>query len=182
MSGMGECWKYILKSSNHNSKLISLDFSSEMVKGAEKNKTKFKDSKIDILKENVFKNSIENDTADFIISGFGLKTFNNEQLSNLADEIYRFLKQNGKFSLIDVSVPENKFLKTLYMFYLKYINPILGKLFLGSPETYKMLGIYTEKFENAKTVYQIFDRPEFEIQYVKYFYGCATGVKGIKLK
>jgi demethylmenaquinone methyltransferase/2-methoxy-6-polyprenyl-1,4-benzoquinol methylase len=182
MTGMGECWKHILKTSNKDSKLIGLDFSTEMINRAEKNKGKFEKSNIEIFKENVFENSIANETADFVISGFGLKTFNDEQLGKLANEIERILKPNGKFSLIDVSVPKGKFLKPFYMFYLKNIIPILGKIFLGSQETYRMLGIYTEEFGNSKNVYQIFNKPEFEVEYVEYFYGCASGIKGRKIK
>ncbi len=182
MTGMGECWKHILKKSDKNSKLIGLDFSTEMINRAEKNKGKFKKSKIEILKENVFENSIENETADFVISGFGLKTFNDEQLGKLAKEINRILKPDGKFSLIDVSVPNSKVLKPFYMFYLKNIIPILGKLFLGSPETYRMLGVYTEEFGNSKNLYRIFSKLEFEVKYVEYFYGCASGIKGWKIK
>jgi len=182
MTGMGECWKHILKKSDKDSKLIGLDFSTEMISRAEKNKTIFKNSKIDILKENVFENSIGNETADYVISGFGLKTFNDLQLEKLANEIDRILKPNGKFSLIDVSVPNNSFLKPFYMFYLKNIIPILGKLFLGSPETYRMLGVYTEEFGNSKNVHRIFEKLEFEIEYVEYFYGCASGIKGRKIK
>lgn len=182
MTGMGECWKYILTTSDKNSKLIGLDFSTEMISRAEKNKTKFKKSTIKILKENVFENSIPDETADYVISGFGLKTFNNIQLEKLANEIDRILKPGGKFSLIDVSVPKNKILKLFYMFYLKNIIPITGKLFPGSPEAYKMLGVYTEEFGNSKNTYRIFNRPEFEVEYVEYFYGCASGIKGKKIK
>ncbi|MCG8806534.1 class I SAM-dependent methyltransferase [Tenacibaculum finnmarkense] len=181
MTGMGECWKHILNKSDKDSKLIGLDFSTEMINRAEKNKGKFKKSKIEILKENVFENSIANETADFVISGFGLKTFNDEQLGKLANEINRILKPNGKFSLIDVSVPKNKFIKPFYLFYLKNIIPILGKLFLGSPETYRMLGVYTEKFGNSKNLHRIFNKLEFEVEYVEYFYGCASGIKGRKI-
>lgn len=182
MTGMGECWKHILKNSDKNSKLIGLDFSTEMINRAEKNKLKFKKHSVEILKENVFDNSIENETADFVISGFGLKTFNDEQLGELANEISRILKPDGKFSLIDVSVPKSKILKPFYMFYLKNIIPILGKVFLGSPETYKMLGVYTEEFGNSKNVHRIFNKPEFEVEYVEYFLGCASGIKGKKIK
>jgi len=181
MTGMGECWKHILKNSDNNSKLIGIDFSTEMIKRAEKKKVKLKKSTIEIFKENVFENSITNETADFVISGFGLKSLDNEQLGKLANEIDRILKQNGEFSLIDISVPKSKILKPIYMFYLKNIIPVFGKVFLGNSETYRMLGIYTEKFENSKNVYKIFNRPEFEIEYVEYFYGCASGIKGKKI-
>lgn len=181
MTGMGECWQHILKKSNQNSMLIALDFSTEMINKAKKNKTKFKNSKIEILKENVFQNSIPNETADYVISGFGLKTFNDQQLLKLAHEINRILKPNGKFSLIDVSVPKNGILKVFFMFYLKKIIPFIGKICLGNNETYKMLGIYTEEFQNSKNVHQLFTIPHFEVEYVSYFYGCATGIKGRKI-
>lgn len=182
MTGKGECWKYILKKSDKNSKLIGLDFSTEMINKAEKNKLNFNGSKIEILKENVFENSIKNESADVVISGFGLKTFNDKQLIALANEICRILKTNGQFSLIDISVPKNSFLKPFFMFYLKKVIPVLGKLFLGNPETYKMLGVYTEGFGNAKNVFEIFNRPEFKVEYIEYFYGCASGIKGVKIK
>lgn len=182
MTGMGECWKHILKKSDKDSKLIGLDFSTEMINRAKKNKLKFKNHSVEILKENVFKNSIPNGTADYVISGFGLKTFNDEQLGELANEISRILKPKGKFSLIDVSVPKSKILKPFYMFYLKNIIPVLGKMFLGNPETYKMLGIYTQEFGNSKNVLRVFNKPEFKVEYVEYFLGCASGIKGVKIK
>lgn len=49
MTGMGECWKHILKNSDKNSKLIGLDFSTEMINRAKKNKGKFNKSTIKIL-------------------------------------------------------------------------------------------------------------------------------------
>lgn len=180
MTGMGECWEPILRRSDENSLLIGLDFSSEMIKRAEKNKQKFDHFQIEILQENIFDNSIKNEKADYVISGFGLKTFNNEQLKKLAKEIERILKPGGQFSLIDVSVPENKILRAAYMFYLKNIIPILGKFFLGDPEAYKMLGVYTQEFQNSGNVFKIFRKMNFELEYVEYFFGCASGIKGRK--
>jgi len=133
-----------------------------------------------LLNENVFKNSIKDNSVDTLISGFGLKTFDNEQLQDLAKEISRVLKPNGNFSLIDVSVPKNRILKVFYLFYLKSIIPILGKLFLGNSETYKMLGIYTIEFQNSRNVENIFKSQGFEVEYVSYFFGCASGIKGRK--
>ncbi|MCD8413613.1 class I SAM-dependent methyltransferase [Tenacibaculum finnmarkense] len=180
LTGMGECWKFIDKKANKEAKIIGIDFSTEMIKKAENNKGKFKNRKIELLKENVFKNSIKENSVDTVISGFGLKTFDNEQLTQLAKEINRMLKPNGNFSLIDVSVPKNRILKIFYVFYLKYIIPILGKLFLGNVETYKMLGVYTNEFDNSRNVENIFKNQNFEVEYVEYFYGCASGIKGMK--
>ncbi len=180
LTGMGECWKFIDEKANKNAKIIGIDFSTEMIKRAQKNTEKYKNRNIELLKENVFKNSIKDNSVDTVISGFGLKTFNNEQLTELTNEINRMLKPNGNFSLIDVSIPKNRVLRIFYTFYLKYVIPILGKLFLGNVETYKMLGIYTSEFNNSRNVERIFKKHNFEIEYVEYFYGCASGIKGVK--
>lgn len=180
LCGMGECWEYIFRSGRVGN-LVGLDFSTEMLKGAASRRSRlYQDQQIALKKENVFANSIPAASADHVISGFGLKTFNPDQLKALAAEIHRILKPGGSFSLIDVSVPTNSSLRLPYMFYLKNIIPILGALFLGNPETYRMLGIYTEKFNNAENLVELFQQQSFEVEYVQYFFGCASGIKGIK--
>ena len=182
MSGMGECWKPLLSTFSNISELVAIDFSTEMIRRAKVKIQEFPNQKITILKENVLQNSIPNETVDFVISGFGMKTFNAQQLEKLAQEIERILKVNGQFSLVDVSVPNNRLLRFFYIFYLKKVIPILGKLFLGNAETYRMLGVYSEAFQNAKNVATIFRKYNFEVTYVEYFFGCASGVKGRKIK
>ena len=180
MSGMGECWKPILHHCTPETEIIALDFSGEMVKHAKNRIASLKSQSITVLKEDVFNNSIASSCADSVVSGFGLKTFSEEQLNDLAKQIHRILKPNGTFSLIDVSVPSGKILKFFYLFYLKRIIPVLGWLFLGKVSTYKMLGVYTEKFQNAQRTKQLFERHSFEVEYYTYFFGCASGIKGKK--
>ena len=91
------------------------------------------------------------------------------------------MKINGKFSFIEISVPENKILKFLYQFYLSKIIPILGKIFLGNPSDYKMLWIYTNNFKNSKKTKEIFEKNGLKTNYKKYFFGCASGISGIKV-
>ncbi len=67
------------------------------------------------------------------------------------------------------------------MFYLKKVIPIIGLLFLGDPENYKMLGIYTQEFINSKKVAEIFKKQDLKIEYMEYFFGCASGIKGRKV-
>ena len=44
-----------------------------------------------------------------------------------------------------------------------------------------MLGVYVNKFQNAKKVYNIFKNKNFEVEYISFFFGCVTGVKGYKI-
>lgn len=181
MTGMGECWSDILKQTDGKGKIIAIDFSEGMLKYAFKRKARMKNACIDILKVNVFDNGIPENSVDAVISGFGIKTFSEEQLTNLAKEIKRLLKPGGSFSLVDVSVPDPGVLKSLYMFYLKNVIPILGRIFLGNPDTYKMLGIYTEKFKNSNNAADVFRSEGLEVELTSFFHGCATGIKGRKV-
>jgi ubiquinone/menaquinone biosynthesis methyltransferase len=180
MTGMGECWSDIFRQTGKQGKIMALDFSEGMLQHAYKRKSRMNGFDIDILKANVFENGIPDNSMDAVISGFGIKTFSESQLNDLAFEIKRILKPGGQFSLIDVSVPDAVVLKGIYMFYLKNIIPILGSIFLGNPETYKMLGIYTDRFQNSAKAASIFRKQGLEVNTTSYFYGCATGIKGRK--
>lgn len=49
-----------------------------------------------------------------------------------------------------------------------------------NPEEYKMLWLYTAKFENAKNAMAIFAKSGLDTTSNAYFYGCATGFYGQK--
>lgn len=180
MCGMGECWKYIYKTAPHETKIVGLDFSEGMIRLAERNKKQFNEKNIRLLRENLFENSIPDNSASHVISGFGLKTFSEKQLRDLASEVKRILKEEGEFSFIDVSVPRTRGLRFFYMVYLKRIIPFIGKWLLNNSDEYKMLGVYTEKFGNAEQVLRIFKESGLEVEYVEYFFGCASGIRGKK--
>jgi demethylmenaquinone methyltransferase/2-methoxy-6-polyprenyl-1,4-benzoquinol methylase len=163
-----------------NLKLTGIDFSKEMNSMASKRAKKYTQFEIATKRENILRNTIPDNSADAIISGFGLKTFSEEQLANLSKEVNRILKPGGGFSFIDVSVPKSRVLRTLYLFYLKYFIPVLGRLFLGNPETYRMLGVYTKLFGNAEKLVPIFSNNGLKTSYKSYFFGCASGVVGRK--
>ena len=181
MCGMGECWPAILRRVSGRCEITAIDFSQGMLAHAEKRKNKLNSSKINIKKENILSNSIPDSSADHVLSGFGLKTLSVNQQRFLATEIHRILKPGGTYSLIEVSAPSFIPLRVPYMFYLKRIIPLIGKCFLGSPENYRMLGVYTEQFSNCQEFCEMLRSVGLEAKYNEYFWGCATGVSGIKL-
>ena len=179
LSGLGENWSY-LKDRFPNADFYALDFSEEMV---EKSRTKGEiifQKNIKIIQDDVLKNHIKSEEFDIITCAFGLKTFNESQIELLAKQIHHLLKKDGQFTFIEISKPQNNFLSFLYSFYLGKIIPILGKLFLGNPDDYKMLWLYTKKFESCKKVEAIFKANKLDVQYKEYFFGCASGICGTK--
>jgi ubiquinone/menaquinone biosynthesis methyltransferase len=180
MTGMGECWKPILNKIGPKGELLALDFSEGMLRFARQRMSKFPESKIRLMKENLFENSILEASVDCVVSGFGMKTFSEAQFHDFAKEVARILKPGGCLSLIEISVPKSALLRWAYMFYLKRLIPFLGWMFLGNPENYRMLGIYSERFKNAQTAVRIFNEHGLVVKHVEYFFGCASGVTGSK--
>jgi ubiquinone/menaquinone biosynthesis methyltransferase len=178
MTGMGECWKPILRRIGPNGKLIALDFSEGMLRHAQTKVAQYPSHDIKILKEDLFQNSIPDGSVDVVLSGFGMKTFSDAQLADMACTISRMLKPAGRIALMDVSTPSSRWMRGPYMFYLNRVIPLLGRLFLGNPENYQMLGRYSTEFGNAQKVAKIFNDNGLDVKYVQYFFGCASGVVG----
>lgn len=181
MSGMGETWNLIDKESKQTHELIGVDISPAMNIKAKEKINKYHSLEISIREENVLYNDIDTNSSDYIVSTFGLKTFSDDQLKILAKEVNRILKINGQFAFVEISKPKNKLLIIPYMFYLKFIIPIIGKVFLGNSKDYRMLGIYCEKFIDCEKFKMYLIKEGLQVTICKYFLGCATGVKGKKV-
>lgn len=177
MTGMGETWSITLQRFP-NAKLTALDFSVGMLKFAHFKNEKYFKNQIKIINQDILNNQLKDNSFDLITCAFGLKTLNEDQISILAKETKRILKDKGKFTFIEVSTPSNTILKYLYGFYLGIIIPFFGKLFLKNPNEYKMLWTYTNKFVNAKNTEEIFRKSGLNVKYESYFFGCASGIYG----
>ncbi|MFD2936990.1 class I SAM-dependent methyltransferase [Spirosoma flavum] len=182
MTGMGETWAYICQRIGPSGTLIGIDFCEGMLRYADQKKRKkqFSSYTITIHKQNVLAGTLPAQSADHVVVSFGLKTFNTGQIKQLAIEIQRILKPGGQFSCIEVSVPKPALLRILYLFYLRQVIPILGALFLGNPQTYRMLGVYSTQFKNSKQASQLFQDAGLICQPTSYFFGCASGIVGHK--
>ena len=176
MSGMGELWRSLSKVLPASARVVGVDFSMEMARRARRDwPFAVEISVIDVL--SLDPSSV---SADAVVSSFGLKTFDRAQQQRLAHTVAQLLKPGGVYSFLEISVPSSRPLRVLYMFYLKRVIPLVGRLFLGNPDCYRMLGVYTEGFGTAAHFAECLKVAGLEGTAVSYFFGCATGVRGIK--
>ncbi len=180
MTGMGECWHLINRRLQDDGKLVALDFSAAMCRRAQAQKTRMPRLDVKLVEQDFLRNTLPDASADRVISCFGLKTFSEAQQAVAAREIARLLKPGGLFSLLEISVPATVVLRGPYMGYLKYGIPLLGKLLLGNPDNYKMLGIYTEQFKDCGSMRQHLEQHGLEVEQRRFFFGCATALRGRK--
>lgn len=178
MSGMGETWKAIGQHQKGTGSIVALDFCPQMCASARRQQQRRKLQNVSVLEEDVLGNSIPSASVDRVVSSFGLKTFSDPQARGLAIEIARILKPGGRFSLLEISVPRAAVLRWPYMFYLRYVIPVLGLLFLGNPRCYRMLGVYTAAFGNCSRMATLLRDAGLHAESRELFFGCATAVVG----
>jgi demethylmenaquinone methyltransferase/2-methoxy-6-polyprenyl-1,4-benzoquinol methylase len=176
MSGMGELWRSLAKTLPSSARVVGVDLSLEMTRRAPRSWH----FPVEVCVEDVLAWGTSSAVADVVVSSFGLKTLDRDQQQRLAQKVADLLKTGACFSFIEISVPSFPPLRLIYMFYLKRVIPVIGKILAGNSECYRMLGEYTEAFQNASHFANCLQEAGLKATQVSYFFGCATGVRGTK--
>ena len=180
MAGTGEVWPHLLRLYPGIAAITAVDISSGMHRHAMERLHRHRAQKIEFLEDDILESSLAADSADFIVSTFGLKTFSPAQHRKLAKLVAHALKPGGAFSMIEASDPRGWGLRRLYLFHLKTILPMIEKLFLRGAEDFAMIGTYSTNFGDAAAFGEMLREEGLEVRFTRYFFGCATGVSGFK--
>lgn len=79
----------------------------------------------------------QDETFDRISAGFGVRNF--EHLEIGLSEMYRTLKKEGKLVILELSVPSNRLMRSLYKLYFLKILPAIGGWISGERGAYEYL-------------------------------------------
>jgi demethylmenaquinone methyltransferase/2-methoxy-6-polyprenyl-1,4-benzoquinol methylase len=180
MAGTGEVWPHLLKRWPNLGEIVAVDISTGMHERAMARLHHHRAHRIAFIEDDVLTSGLPDESADFVISTFGLKTFNPEQHERLAALIARVLRPGGSFSLIEASDPRGWWLRPLYRFHLRVVLPLVERLFLRGAQDFAMIGIYSANFGNASGFAAMLRAEGLEVDDRKFFFGCATGVAGRK--
>lgn len=180
MTGMGELCPDLARFVGRSGKVVAVDISPAMCERARKQVATNSRSHFDVLHADALNCPIENGGVDYIVSTFGLKTFNPQQLATLAREVERMLRPGGQFAFLEISVPKSRLLRWLYLGYINRVIPWIGRMALGNPDNYRLLGVYTIAFGDCGLAAECFASAGLEVFRQSYFFGCATGITGRK--
>lgn len=161
-------------------KIIGLDISSGMLEvGKRKIAEKKLNNKIDMILGDSEKLPFEDGVFDAITVGFGVRNFENLELG--LSEIYRVLKPNGTFVVLETSQPNQFPMKQGFNFYSKYIIPTVGKIFSKDKNAYKYLPESAAVFPYGETFNNILLKTGFNTSKVyPQTFGIATIYHAIK--
>ena len=115
----------------------------------------------------------EANTFDAITVAFGVRNF--ENLEKGLAEIYRVLKPQGTFAVLETSVPTKTPFKQGYAIYTKYFLPFVGKLFSKDRSAYTYLSESAAIFPYGPQFNNILSKIGFiAIEHKPQTFGVAT--------
>lgn len=90
--------------------------------------------------------SLESSSYDIATCAFGIRNVTDRQAALV--EISRLLKPSGRLGLLEFSLPSNRLLRALYLFYLQRLMPIGGRLFFRDPKPLSYLAASIDHWQN----------------------------------
>jgi demethylmenaquinone methyltransferase/2-methoxy-6-polyprenyl-1,4-benzoquinol methylase len=180
MAGTGEAWPHLLARFPAVGAITAVDISSGMHQRALARLHGHRAHRIAFIEDDILASDLPDASADFIISTFGLKTFNAAQHAKLAALVARVLRPGGAFSFIEASDPKGWALRPLYRLHLRGALPLIERTLLRGAQDFSMIGDYTSAFGDATQFGRMLDAEGLDVRFRRYFFGCATGVAGEK--
>lgn len=161
-----------------NAKIISTDFSMEMLKIANV-KVSPKKNNFSILSSNALYKTFKDNTFDGVTIAFGIRNIVNRKKA--LTNFYDCLKSDRKIAVLELGTPENKILKQLYLLYFKKILPFLGGLFSKNYHAYSYLPDSVINFPSASEFKKIMEECGFkDVEYKHFTFGICTLFTGTK--
>ena len=156
------------------SKIVGLDISSGMLNiGKQKITKKGLDHVIEMVIGDSENMPFEDNTFDAVTVAFGIRNF--ETLDKGLSDIYRILKPNGTFVILETSVPTKTPFKQGYKFYSKYVLPKIGRLFSKDRSAYKYLSESASVFPYGEELNNILRKIGFiNVNDLPQTFGVAT--------
>jgi demethylmenaquinone methyltransferase/2-methoxy-6-polyprenyl-1,4-benzoquinol methylase len=171
-TGTGDLAINLTKTKAH--KIIGFDISEGMLAVGRKKIEKLQlNDTIEMILGDSENIPFEDNSFDAITVAFGVRNF--ENLEKGLSEIYRVLKTNGIFVVLETSVPTKSPYKQGYYFYTTKILPTIGKLFSKDKSAYKYLSDSAAAFPYGETFNNILQKIGFiDIENRPQTFGVAT--------
>lgn len=138
--------------------VTGVDFSVGMLKiGDTKVRAKSLNKRVTLVEGDALDLQFEDNSFDAATVGFGVRNFSD--LNKGLREIKRVLKPGSNLYVIELSLPANPFIKTIYNIYFKSILPFIGKFKSKDKFAYTYLPQSVSQFltreEFIKTLYDV---------------------------
>ena len=146
--------------SKRGAKVVSLDFSMNMLKkGIRKKAIKGRPVSADACHI-----PFRDNTFSVATIAFGIR--NIPDINYFIKEVFRVLTPGGRLAILELVRPENRVIRTLYLFYLNTVLPFIGGVISGRKSAYNYL---------SKTIATFIDQPDLQKMLQRYGFIHITG-------
>ncbi len=116
---------------------------------------------------------------DAVTMAFGIRNVENPQ--RVLQEIFRVLNPGGRALILEFSLPKNRFIRNLHLFYLRKGVPFIGALISRNNQAYRYLNQTIEDFPYGEAFCQKIREAGFEkVKAHSLLFGVATIYQGDK--
>ncbi len=144
-TGTGDVAFSLLRNHKTITHACGLDMSHNMLQLARQKAIKKKlNHRAAFLEADAANIPVDDQSFDVATMSFGIR--NVPQPPEVMKEIKRILKPNGKALILEFSLPTNRLIKTLHLFYLRHIIPKIGALISKDKLAYAYLNKTIETF------------------------------------
>lgn len=155
-------------------RVVGLDISEGMLEvGKKKIKKANLSHIIQMVKGDSENIPFDDNTFDAVSVSFGVRNF--ENLNKGLKEVLRVLKPGGVFAVLETSNPTKFPFKQGYMFYTRFILPVIGKVFSKDKVAYSYLSESANSFPFGKDFNNILEKNGFkEAKNIPVTFGVAS--------
>lgn len=185
-TGTGDVIYSILREKTYPfKKMVGIDMASEMLKIAKKKKQAmipwlYRDDHLDFSKGDALSLDFEDNCFDSTSIVFGIR--NTVDYRKALNEMYRVIKPEGYAYVLEFSIPKQRFFRSIYLIYMRYILPFLGGLFSGNRDAYIYLNQSIEEFPDGEAFKkEMLDIGFSDVKLFKLSMGIVTLYEGKKL-
>ncbi len=144
-SGTGDLLITLLKRNPNIIGVTGLDISENMLAICRKKIAGYNFAeKVSLVCADACSSGLSDNSFDIVTMGFGIR--NTPDASKTLSEIFRLLKPGGETLILEFSIPSTKAFRFVYLLYLRYCIPFIGRLISGDKDAYRYLNTSIEKF------------------------------------
>ena len=181
-TGTGDLMLTIVKNNKSVIQAVGLDMADKMLLiGQQKISDLGLENKVQMVRGNAENIPFESESYDIVTIAFGIR--NVVDLQKSLNEIFRVTKNNGQVLILEFSLPSNKFIRKSYLFYFRYILPLIGSVISGDSYAYRYLNQTVETFPYGEQFCELMKEVGFnEVKLVPLTFGVASIYIGKKSK
>jgi len=159
---------------------VGIDMAEKMLEiGKEKVKRKKLDHIIRLQKGDATRIPDQDESYDAVTISFGIRNVSN--VLTTLQEMYRILKPGGRAIILEFSLPQNRIIRTGYLFYFRNILPRIGSVISSDPYAYNYLNKTVETFPYGEALCRMMEEAGFcDVAAKPLTFGISTIYQGDK--